>query len=144
MFTLDNTANKTDNPLQQGHFNFKKADWTKFSGILTTLTSQCSFLTHQKGYIFANQAECQNYLVTGSSNYTEYLDLAAQMLTDCISEAALASIPVYKEGFIPKPWWNEELTSLRKEMVQAQKELKASKEDPTDRKSTRLNSSHAD
>ena len=53
----------------------------------------------------------------------ELLDLATVEFTDLVIKAAEANIPKIKSKISPKPWWNEELKSLRKTMIRQQKSL---------------------
>jgi hypothetical protein len=52
---------------------------------------------------------------------TDFLDLAAQELTDAITESAKAAIPISKPGARAKPWWSHDLLNLRQNMIRAQR-----------------------
>ncbi|KAF1942888.1 hypothetical protein EJ02DRAFT_312462, partial [Clathrospora elynae] len=48
------------------------------------------------------------------------LDQIGEALTNAIVQAATASILYIKLGPRPKPWWDQDLHTLRKAMLQAQ------------------------
>ncbi|KAF1936449.1 hypothetical protein EJ02DRAFT_480564, partial [Clathrospora elynae] len=51
----------------------------------------------------------------------QQLDQIGEALTNAIVQAATASIPYIKLGPKHKPWWGQDLHTLRKAMLQAQR-----------------------
>lgn len=121
LFTIENDRSKDDNPLQQGRFNIKKANWDKFSIELKRITS-CNPKLHPRTL---SEREILNGCTLKENIDTDALDLAAAELTNCIIEAAKLSIPQLKPGQRSKPWWTPELKALRKRMTWAQKNVRS-------------------
>src|ERR1700691_3452145 len=86
-------------------FNTKKADWVKFKKLL-----QDSFITP--------------FLISTYS--TINLDELARDFTNKIINAANSSIPKTTIRIQAKPWWNEDLKTLRKNMQRLYRKVKAS------------------
>ena len=86
-------------------FNYKLADWDRYSTLLrqkeTALTRQIHNLIVLKDY-----------------------DSIATTVTNAILESAEASIPRLRPCERSKPWWNSELTSLRKTLNKALRQYK--------------------
>ena len=119
LFTIQGLQSATSlHPtMQQVRFNTKKANWAKFSTSLQNLAnSNHLLLPHSLTSAFLPY-EPREYLQTGRNLSTEHLDQLAQALTDCVMEAATDSIPQYQYTSRSKPWWSEDLTSLRNQMA---------------------------
>ncbi|KIM94776.1 hypothetical protein OIDMADRAFT_45689 [Oidiodendron maius Zn] len=91
-----------DNPAQPTNFNTRLANWEYFT---TSLQS--------------NKAQSENQLGVLEDNTLTIalLDMAASELTDAITRAAKASTLSIKSGARSKPWWNNDLKSLRKTII---------------------------
>jgi ribonuclease HI len=85
-----------ENPLCSQFFNYKKADWKKFSEEIQMQSQNIDF-SHL------------NY-----SNDENDLNAAALQLQSIINAAAEKSIAKIKFSENSKPWWSEKLTNLRK------------------------------
>ena len=86
-------------------FNYKLADWDKYSRLVS-------------GREAAITQQIENLTVSN-----EY-DGIASVITNTIIEAAEASIPRLKPCERSKPWWNLELTNLRKTLNSALRRYK--------------------
>jgi hypothetical protein len=64
---------------------------------------------------------------------TDFLDTAALELTEAITSAAKASIPVSKPGARPKPWWLLDLKDIRQDMLRKQRLVDLSDPESTQR-----------
>jgi len=103
LFTISkSTYSSSSNPVR---FNTKKADWAKFTSYLTNSLENMPFLLN-------------------STN--QELDLLAEDFTNRIVEAASNSIPKSTTSPYSKPWWNEDLKTLRKSMLYYSRKCKAS------------------
>jgi ribonuclease HI len=98
-FNISSRAPVHSTDMNNQRWNTKLADWDSFRGLL----QQHSFLFNY-----------DNNVPTHSD-----LDNAAQELTDAINTAAQQSIPVMKHGAKSKPWWNDNLRQLRKDLTHA-------------------------
>lgn len=120
MFTIQiNSLDEVlvENPILAKKFNTKRADWCKFKKKFNELVEEDIFL-QSKIY---NLPAYYTQEITGSHSYnrtnTEHLlEKMANLLTKVIQEAAQASIPTIKPGAKSKPWWNEEIRCLRRDM----------------------------
>jgi len=100
--------------LNSGRYNTDKADWPNFANSLKT----ANFAK------ILNSIELSNSANTELSNSEELgLDELAQELTDNITLAARAYIPIYKPGAHAKPWWSLELKALRRKMIKDQRDI---------------------
>ena len=105
LFTISkSTYSSSSNPVR---FNTRKADWAKFISYLISSLDNMPFLLNS---IPGNQE----------------LDLLAEDFTNRIVEAASNSIPRTTTSPYSKPWWNEDLKSLRKSMLYYSRKFKAS------------------
>ena len=120
LFTIGQEKDNIENPMNQGKFNFRKADWKKFAEELSTETAKNSKLHCQsKGLDLYTKGGVET-----PPNVVNLLETAAAELTGCILRAAKKSIPHIKQGLRSKPWWSSELKDLRKNMIQAQQTLR--------------------
>jgi hypothetical protein len=105
LFTISkSTYSSSSNPVR---FNTRKADWAKFTSYLISSLNNMPFpLTSIPG--------------------NHELDLLAEDFTNRIVDAASNSIPKSTISPYSKPWWNEDLKTLRKSMLYYSRKSKAS------------------
>ena len=125
MYKVRGTAiptNLVENPSISSKFYTKQADWEKFRDNFKEnlrndpFLQSCTYQQIRKMYREnkASQQDCVFHISTT-------LDNIADSLTKAIQSAALASIPLIKEGAKSKPWWNPNIKSLRKDMQRKQR-----------------------
>jgi ribonuclease HI len=113
LFTIQGTQTATaTNPLYIQRWNTSLANWDLFSKSLQSYVTTSSLTPWQ----------------TLQDAPIDILDKAAQELTDAITAAAKASIPVSLPGAKPKPWWSPDLLTLRKAMMYSQRYIGRTKE----------------
>jgi ribonuclease HI len=93
-----------ENPTHQARFNTKLANWELFTSTLQQLVDSHSLDQIQ-------------------DPTTDNLESASTALTESITKAAKASIPILRPGARSKPWWTPELKDLRKVMMRNQRLL---------------------
>ena len=96
------TYSSSSNPVR---FNTRKADWAKFTSYLISSLDNMPFPLN---------------------SINQELDLLAEDFTNRIVEAASNSIPKSTTSPYSKPWWNEDLKTLRKSMLYYSRKSKAS------------------
>lgn len=129
LFTIANTNFPTVPSESQPKFNLAKADWGKFTIALKSQIQQSKVLQRLKCNASDPQSIRLQYLQSGSHLQSQFLDQAAEDLSNAIKTAADASIPIKYFHQRSKPWWNKELKELRKEMIRKHKILKIDKDD---------------
>ncbi len=103
LFTISkSTYSSSSNPVR---FNTRKADWAKFTSYLISSLDNMPFPLN-------------------STN--QELDLLAEDFTNRIVDAASNSIPKSTTSSYSKPWWNDDLKTLRKSMLYYSRKSKAS------------------
>ena len=99
LFTITSReVDLVDNPLQQVYFNTKLVNWELFTSLLrsTALNSEAlKNVPRSRPSLISTQVEL---------GMAETLELAALELTEIITRAARASIPIVRPGARPKPW----------------------------------------
>lgn len=120
--TEQNAENLIENPVTASKFNTKNADWIKFRDKFRSLIRESNFFSSEtyKNLSLLNSTEWPE-VMDRSPNIKNVLDLTAKNLTECIYLAAISSIPQIKPGGASKPWWNENLKNLRREMMRTQR-----------------------
>jgi ribonuclease HI len=125
LFTVFGTqAGLLTNPTRQMRYNTQLANWELFTTVLQSNIAQSNVLRSQEFDLIHNTREKQQYFQADNSPISDLLDSVALALTDAISGAAKASIPVCKPGARPKPWWNPELKDLRQDMIHKQRHVR--------------------
>lgn len=114
---------------QEQKFNTDKADWNKFTKLISEKSGQGYYLKELCNRMRDRSSDEVYFHDRGPNSETQFLDKAAQELTDCILDAAKMSIPITNLARKAKPWWSPELIKLRKEMNHKQKLLKANNQD---------------
>ena len=114
---------EVESPLQQPKFNCKKADWDLFNNELATAINKSQTLLTLDLIALPSQDACKSLLNNENPALAAQLDEIGQALTDAIISATTKSIPTIKLGPRPKPWWNEELITLRNAMGQKKRHL---------------------
>jgi ribonuclease HI len=119
-------------------FDIKQANWELFTNTLrsafgtnTTLNSSefHSLFTNKeraKGTLLSqlnSSEQNEGLLLSSSTRIKALLDKVASQFTEAILSAARASIPIRKPCSKSKPWWNEDLKKLRKEMLWLQRRI---------------------
>jgi len=98
-----------DNPvLISQAYNTQKADWEKFEKIFQTDKNQIDISLKS---LFYSPTEAE-------------MDQAADLVSKLLSNAADLTIPKRKPSNRSKSWWNDDITSLRKEMVLKKRNFK--------------------
>ena len=108
LFSINIDGNLVGNPLYNNQYNFEKADWKKFAENLL---------------IELNKEEFQSQLNISEIS-KKMLENEAEKLRDIILNAVTISIPKKRISEKSKPWWNEELKTLRKELATARRKWK--------------------
>lgn len=112
LFTIkQGTQNLAPNPIYQGRYNLRKANWAQFK---ETFISKIKRGAYQ--ITTPSIDDNKDILKHGSTSLIKQLEGIAKQLSDAISEAADQAIPRLKPGARPKPWWDEELLLLRREV----------------------------
>ena len=110
-----------DNPVHPTNFNTRLANWEHFTTSLKSNIAEGVVLNSNELGNLPPNWENQLGILEDNTPTTALLDAAASELTDAITRAAIASIPTIKPGARAKPWWSEDLKSLRKAMMQRQR-----------------------
>ena len=111
MINIDN-KNLVENPLYNNQYNFDKADWNGFKDDL---------LLYEKEEFHSQ--------IDNSEISTSLLESEAQKLRDLILKAAEKNIPKKRITERSKPWWNNDLKTLRKELATAKRRWKRKQTD---------------
>ena len=124
MFTLQvPSGNQVESSVQQTRFNSKKADWKRFDFKLAEAI-QCSHsLSTLQLFPLPSDYDTRSLLAGENPTLAAQLDQLGQDLSDAIVFAASEAIPRIKLGPRPKPWWNDNLRTLRSTMVRANRSL---------------------
>ena len=122
LFAIEAPASHCNDPAAQPpRFNTSKADWDLFATELASAIAGSLTLSNLSS-IPSPSAEDSMSLLKGENRILEQqLDELGEELTSAIVQAATASIPYIKLGPKPKPWWNQDLHSLRKSMLHNQR-----------------------
>ena len=124
LFSIPGSKTTTvDNPLQTSCFNTQLANWDLFATSLQANIAESNTLSSNEFNCLFPSWEVQLGILERDTPNTALLDNAASDLTNAITKAAKASIPMYRPGARPKPWWNEDLKALRKVMMQKQRDI---------------------
>ena len=125
LFTIaSQEVDLVDNPLQQVHFNTKLANWELFTTSLQSSSLKTTVLNSEALKDIPRSRPRPSPISTQlESGTAETLELAALELTEIITRAAKASIPIVRPGARPKPWWTPELKELRKAMLRSQRAI---------------------
>ena len=128
-----------------------------FGVLFTIIQGPTSYISTTQRYntrlanwdLFSETLTKESYSLDPSLNTSTYyqtndLDTLASRFTNIIVKAADISIPKNKVTIASKPWWNEEIKSLRKTMLKLSCKVKASgytlfKEELTDTKNIYFN-----
>ena len=95
LFTIISNSNNTSSTKSSIRFNTKKANWKEFRSNLISYFQDFNYSLNSK---YINQE----------------LNSLGELFTSTIIQAANNSIPRAYKLIASKPWWNEELKSLRK------------------------------
>jgi hypothetical protein len=106
-----NGRNLVENPMLAVPFNLEKVDWGKFRENLLSL---------EKEYEWDQLSEME-----------ENLEKGAELLETIIKLAAEESIPKRKNFLFSKPWWNEAIENLRKDLAGKKRQWKHYRTDET-------------
>jgi ribonuclease HI len=108
-----------DSPLEVERFDTRNANWDLFKSTLkTSLKLDFSPLDD----LVTIEASLKT-LQLQSTQVNNVLEQAAITLTEAITSAARASIPLNRPGAKPKPWWTQELKELRQTMIRTQRHI---------------------
>src|SRR5438046_2868527 len=95
------SSNLIENPIYNNQYNFEKADWKIFAEELILQSNKKEFASN----------------INISQISREMLETEAEKLRDIIIIAANKAISKKRIHEKSKPWWNEELKLLRKELA---------------------------
>ena len=109
-FNISPIQDTVIHPISQ-QFNFRKADWTLFHTTLLNLQPTAQL-----------QMEHHLHQISDSG-----LEQAATILRDTLLLAATETIPFLRPSPRSKPWWNDDLTSQRKQMHYHKRRWKATR-----------------
>jgi ribonuclease HI len=115
LFSIQTSNNQVDNPANQPRFNTAKADWTTFESELKIAIKDNSTLQQMDNLSDPRKVDVKRLLLEEDNELKEQLEDIGQAITRVIQTAANKAIPQAKLGPKPKPWWNKELTKLRRD-----------------------------
>jgi ribonuclease HI len=115
------SLNLTDHRFPAARYKTELANWDLFSRSLQSHVVHSPTLNSPEFIALQANEPGLGFLMNQCASVTTLLDSAASELTQAITEAANASIPTSKPGARPKPWWNDELRDLRKDMIHKQR-----------------------
>jgi hypothetical protein len=118
-------ATLIDSPLEVERFDTRRANWDLFR---TTLKASLKLDLSSLQRLETKEAPLKT-LQLQSTQVNRVLEQAAIDLTEAITSAAKASIPLNRPGAKPKPWWTEELKELRQTMIRNQRHAIAQEPD---------------
>src|SRR5205809_2694702 len=109
LFSINiDSGNLIENPVYNNQYNFEKADWKIFAEELILQSNKKEFASN----------------INISQISREMLETEAEKLRDIIIIAANKAISKKRIHEKSKPWWNEELKLLRKELANAKRQYK--------------------
>src|SRR5947207_4573858 len=116
LFSINiDSGNLVENPVYNNQYNFEKADWKIFAEELILQSNKEEFASN----------------INISQISREMLETEAKKLRDIIIIAANKAIPKKRIHEKSKPWWNEELKLLRKELANAKRQYKKNQNQTT-------------
>lgn len=113
-----------ENPALQTRYNTKKADWKLFKEELVSGINTSQVLRNQELDNYSTNENSRTIIKEDNLQLTALLDATATALTEAITKAADTAIPRIKPGAYAKPWWNNELKELRREMTSKQRKIR--------------------
>ena len=116
MFTVSG-----DSQDQTTRYNIRKADWELFSCTLSDLVEKEPAFTDLGYFPEPSPALSKSLLQRENQELEQKLDFLGERLTSAINRAATTAIPRIKPGLKPKPWWNEQLRDLRRDLQRKQR-----------------------
>ncbi|KAF7568860.1 hypothetical protein PtrM4_112750 [Pyrenophora tritici-repentis] len=121
LFSIRSDTDQVDNPINQRKFNTKKADWPLFQKTLNEAIQNNITLQHISEINDPRKQDCKNLILEEDQELQSKLEEIGEAITQVIQLAADKAIPKVKLGPKPKPWWNQELTKLRRELTHCQR-----------------------
>lgn len=119
MFDVKGTdTQRIPNPMKIVKYNVKLANWDLFSTVLRENVFRSLLLQSPElqDHVY-NPRQSLELLQGQQQDLSDMLNEAAQSLTNCIINAADASIPQVKPGAQAKAWWTPLLKELREKMI---------------------------
>ncbi|KAF7573993.1 hypothetical protein PtrM4_056160 [Pyrenophora tritici-repentis] len=121
LFSVQTNNNLVDNPINQRKFNVKKADWPLFQLALSEAIQNNITLQDIGEINHPRKQDSKNLILEEDQELKSKLEEIGQAITQVIQIAADKAIPKVKIGPNLKPWWNQELTKLRRELTYCQR-----------------------
>ena len=122
LFSLSATCQSRDNSQEQtARYNTRKADWDSFSRSFSDIVTKETVFHHLHEFPPPSPALSKALLKGEAPLLEQRLDCLGTKLTDAITQAASATIPRVKAGPRSKPWWNDELKELRRDLHRKQR-----------------------
>ena len=120
LFSLQTTKDLVDSPTIQTKYNTKRANWELFQEELDRAI-QKNVALQTLDQIDQRKVDSINLLQDKDQELEQQLEAIGQAITLVIQQAADKAIPRLKLGPKAKPWWNQELTKLRKNVSHCQR-----------------------
>ena len=122
LFTLSALCQSRDKGQEQtARYNTRKADWDSFSQSFSEIVANDSEFHSLHQYPHPSPALSKSLLIGDEPSLEQRLDSLASRLTNAITQAASTSIPRIKTGPRSKPWWNDQLKDLRRDLHRKQR-----------------------
>ncbi|KAH7548829.1 hypothetical protein BM1_10854 [Bipolaris maydis] len=121
LFSIQTTKDLVNSPTNQTRYNTKRADWDLFREELGKAIQSNAALQSLDQIHQPRKADSRNLLLGQDNKLKLQLDAIGEAITLVIQQAADKAIPQLKEGLKAKPWWNQELTKLRRNVSHCQR-----------------------
>lgn len=122
LFTLSAACQSRDRSEEQtARYNTRKADWDAFSRSFSEIVAQEPDFHCLHHYPHPSPSLSKSLLLGEEPSLEQRLDSLATKITDAIAQAASTSIPRIKAGPRSKPWWNDQLKDLRRDLHRKQR-----------------------
>jgi hypothetical protein len=115
LFNIINASAASVSNIINSRFDTKRANWDLFQKTLSLKIAKSSILTQIDE--LANLSNLSDLRELQSSDLHQKMDTMASTLTDAIFDASDASIPRSTVTTKSKPWWNENLRNLRRNLT---------------------------
>lgn len=117
--------NLEPNPLSQGRYNTKKADWDLFhQSIIQKINPSGIKQLIASATLIKEETLPLDQMRGHGGELKEELDALANKLTEIITHAADKAIPRTSNTTRAKAWWNDELSELRRAMSSKRNQIK--------------------
>ena len=121
LFSIQTTKDLVNSPTIQTKYNTKRADWELFQEELRRAIQNDVTLQALDQINQPRKVDSRNLLLDKDQELKQQLEAIGQAITLVIQQAADKAIPRLKLGPKAKPWWNQELTKLRKNVSHCQR-----------------------